>query len=343
MSSLALVAYGRGHARDETTDHDIQSPSDQAYEERLTIPLMTLLGLAERPGEASGLGAIDPALARILADSAATNPRTTWCVTVTAEDGHPTAHGCARPAKGGRPADGRNRPAEDGPGERDGLSGPGGRSRARSTGGRGSRDGPGNSPGPGHRSGPVEWGGPGGRSRARSTRGTGSRDGPGNSPGPGERSGPVEWGGPGWRGGIAFTREQGSGPPEGHGRWRLQPGGGRELFANIEPLAILDCDHRHESAGYQPSDPLRHLVEIRDGECTYPPCRRTARRCDFEHAIPWDKGGRTCACNAGCRCRHHHLAKQAHGWRLQQNLPGYHTWTTPAGRTYTTGPVQYPV
>ena len=34
----------------------------------LTIPLATLLGLAERPGEAAGLGAIDPALARTLAN-----------------------------------------------------------------------------------------------------------------------------------------------------------------------------------------------------------------------------------------------------------------------------------
>ena len=23
--------------------------------------------------------------------------------------------------------------------------------------------------------------------------------------------------------------------------------------------------------------------------------------------------------------------------------PGYHTWTTPAGRTYTTGPTTYPI
>ena len=90
----------------------------------------------------------------------------------------------------------------------------------------------------------------------------------------------------------------------------------------------------------QPSDKLRHLIEIRDGECTYPPCRRAARRCDFEHAIPWDQGGWTCACNAGPRCRHHHHAKQAYGWSVEQNLPGYHTWTTPAGRIYTTGPTQ---
>jgi hypothetical protein len=88
---------------------------------------------------------------------------------------------------------------------------------------------------------------------------------------------------------------------------------------------------------------LRHLVEVRDGECSWPTCRRPARRCDFEHAQPWDQGGRTCACNAGPCCRRHHQAKQAEGWRLDQHQPGDHTWTTPSGRTYTTAPATYPV
>ncbi len=133
--------------------------------------------------------------------------------------------------------------------------------------------------------------------------------------------------------------------PGGHGRWRLTTPGpaGRDYSIDIGPLAVTGCDHRDESAGYQPSDRLRHLVEIRDGECTWPPCRRHARACDFEHAVPYDQGGRTCACNAGARCRHHHHAKQAPGWRLHQHQPGHHTWTTPSGRTYTTGPTQYPI
>src|SRR5262249_19797724 len=40
----------------------------------LTIPLATLLGLAERPGAAPGLGPLDPALARHLAPAAAAPP-----------------------------------------------------------------------------------------------------------------------------------------------------------------------------------------------------------------------------------------------------------------------------
>ncbi len=118
--------------------------------------------------------------------------------------------------------------------------------------------------------------------------------------------------------------------------------GGPDLSIDLEPIPVTGCDHRHSTRAHDPSDRLRHLIHIRDGECTWPPCRRSARRCDFEHAIPWEQGGPTCACNAGARCRHHHHQKQAAGWSLRQDLPRYHTWTTPAGRSYTTGPTTYP-
>ena len=48
-------------------------------------------------------------------------------------------------------------------------------------------------------------------------------------------------------------------------------------------------------SGYQPNDTLRHLVQVRDGTCTFPSCSRHARDSDFEHAQPYEKGGRTCA------------------------------------------------
>jgi len=63
----------------------------------LTVPLATVTGLAGRPGEIPGIGPIDPWLARDLAHAAARNPKTTWCVTVTDQDGHAVGHGCARP------------------------------------------------------------------------------------------------------------------------------------------------------------------------------------------------------------------------------------------------------
>ena len=90
-------------------------------------PLATLTRLASRRGELAGLGAVDPWLTRDLAAAAARNPKTTWCLTVTDDEGHAVGHGCARPE----------------PGSHGKRAGP-----ARGT-GRGSRSGPRPIPGPG--------------------------------------------------------------------------------------------------------------------------------------------------------------------------------------------------
>jgi hypothetical protein len=72
-------------------------PAGFATRGALTIPLTTLLDLADRPGQLSGTP-IDPWLARDLAHAAAASPTTTWCITVTDQYGHATWHACARPA-----------------------------------------------------------------------------------------------------------------------------------------------------------------------------------------------------------------------------------------------------
>jgi Domain of unknown function (DUF222) len=99
----------------------------------------------------------------------------------------------------------------------------------------------------------------------------------------------------------AFTRDTDAEPPDGYGTWTLTLPNGRNLVVELRPVPTFECDHRYESHAYQPNDMLRHLVQIRDGECTFPTCSRHARESDFEHATPYDKGGRTCACNAGAR------------------------------------------
>ena len=75
-------------------------PTGFAGRVTLTVPLATVTGLADRPGELAGIGPVDPWLARDLAAAAARNPKTTWCVTVTDEHGHAVGHGCARPEPG---------------------------------------------------------------------------------------------------------------------------------------------------------------------------------------------------------------------------------------------------
>ncbi len=210
-------------AGSQESEHSITEPSEPglghavgpgglAARINLTVPLATLLGLAGRPGEAAGFGGVDPELARALAESAARNPRTTWCVTVTDQDGHPTSHGCARRTRLGsrRPGPDSRRPGPD------------------------SRRPAAVRPKP-----PADPQTPAGRTaRQRS---------------------------------LAFTPERDHGPPGGNGRWRLRVPGtpGQELIVDLGPLAVVDCDHRDQSAGYEPSDRLRHLVEVRDGECTW--------------------------------------------------------------------------
>ena len=293
----------------------------------LTVPLATLLGLAEHPGEASGFGPIDPALARALAAQAAGHPATSWCVTVTDSAGHPAAHGCSRPGRRrqktarstgrARPdtQPSRNPPRDTGPAGLGSTSGPPGQPTFSTTGPPGqptfSTNGPPGQP-------TFSTNGPPGQP-------TFSTNGPPGQP--------------------TFST---NGPPAGYGIWRLRPPGPEgtalaDLTVDLEPIAVSHCDHSHQTASHDPSRHLRHLVEIRDGECTWPPCRREARRCDYEHTIAFENGGLTCACNGGPRCRHHHHQKQAAGWRLEQSQPGYHASTTPPGRTYATGPTTYPI
>ncbi|HEX4254049.1 MAG TPA: HNH endonuclease signature motif containing protein, partial [Streptosporangiaceae bacterium] len=114
------------------------------------------------------------------------------------------------------------------------------------------------------------------------------------------------------------------------------------LKVPITPLARGECDHRHQEPGYQPSRELQHLIQARNRTCSAPGCQRPAARCDLDHTIPYDQGGRTCECDLAPLCRHHHRCKQSEGWRLQQPQPGVLIWTTPAGRQYRTTPDAYP-
>ena len=124
--------------------------------------------------------------------------------------------------------------------------------------------------------------------------------------------------------------------------WALTLPGGRELAVRFDVVPTHECDHQHEVSGYEPGERLRRLVQVRDQECTFPPCSRPAKDSDFEHAVPYDQGGRTDACNAGARSRRCHQVKQSNGWTvISQPKPGWHVWKTPTGRTYTQEPWRY--
>jgi Domain of unknown function (DUF222) len=266
----------------------------------LIIPLSTLLGLAKRPGEGHGLGPLDPGLCRSLAAIAAHSPHTTLCVTVTNPEGIAIGHGCARPARRGRPEHEHHARNED---------------HARTA-------------AQGHS--PPDPPDPLAALPARINLTIQAAHLPELTKATAE---PGTW---------SFVPAAGSVPPDGYGTWQLTLPGGKLLLVKLDQVPTFGCDHRHESHAYQPNDTLRHLVQIRDYECTYPTCSRHARDSDFEHARPYDQGGRTCSCNAGARSRQCHRVKQSPGWNVAQPAPGWHQWITPSGRRYTQGPKRYP-
>jgi Domain of unknown function (DUF222) len=114
-------------------------------------------------------------------------------------------------------------------------------------------------------------------------------------------------------------------------------------ITKLDPVIRGPCPHARAEPRYRPSRRLQHLIRARNATCTAPGCSRRAARCDLDHTDPRHQGGRTCECNLALLCRHHHRCKQAEGWRLAQPEPGVLVWHTPAGRTYTTTPTQYPM
>ena len=270
------------------------APTGQPRERRpadLIVPLTTLLGLAERPGDIHGFGLLDPALARELAAAAAASRGTEVCVTVTSGEGYAIGHGCARPARKSHP--------------------------------------------PGPTASLIAM-------RARLNLTIPAAALPGFSGPPGYKSPACHDVPRSHAGRWSFIPRGSPAAPDGFGTWTVVVPGGREFTVRLDPVPTLECDHRYESHSYEPSDRLRHLVQIRDGVCTFPPCNRHARESDFEHALPYDQGGKTCACNAGARSRACHRVKQSRGWKVTQPRPGWHRWQTPAGRVYTQEPKRYP-
>ncbi len=191
----------------------------------ITVPLATVQGRSDTPGEADGFGALDGDETRDVLAAAARHPATRWCLTAVHPDGTAAAHACL----------------------------------------------------------------------------------PGRHPPPGPRN------------------------PNG-------PNGPNGLKVTFSPVARGPCDHAHAEIGYHPSRKLQHLIRARSATCTAPGCRRPAARCDLDHTVPWHDGGLTCECDLAPLCRHHHRAKQAEGWHLDQPEPGVLIWRVPSGRRYVTLP-----
>jgi hypothetical protein len=136
----------------------------------------------------------------------------------------------------------------------------------------------------------------------------------------------------------------------GHGCARRPPPPATDLAAvtawlsrlKTSPVEAGTCSHAREVPGYRIPDSLQHILNIRQKTCSSPICGRPAARCDGDHTVPHDKGGRTCECGASPVCRTEHQAKQTPGWKLTQPSPGVLIWQPPHGRSYTVTPGVYP-
>ena len=295
-------------------------PGSLAARINVTVPLAAIRGLSGTPGEVAAFGPVDADVTRDLIAAAGLHPATRWCVTVVGPDGQAIGHGCAHgrhPAPASSPDRGTDPPSTGGSPPGGGSSPPGG------------GDGPpGRGGGPGGNGRPRGGGGPGGGG----SRGGPEGGGPGNSGGPPGNGGGNGGGTRGPRDRPGDTAPGPVSPPPALGsqaRTFIQ-----RLGVTITPLAAGTCEHRNQEPGYTLSPRLRHLIAARTVYCCAPGCRRPAARCDFDHTIPYQAGGRSCECNVRPLCRRHHRCKQAPRWALQQPDPGTMIWTTPAGRTY---------
>ena len=213
------------------------------------------------------------------------------------------------------------------------------RTRASPAGGQSCRDGPGRDSPPGT--------GLAGRVTLTITQHTitaAQQTGWPGPPGPPARAGPLGRG-------RSAGRDQPAGPRRRHATARSPPPRcGPPPRPWTGPLAHAQadqaaggCAHTGQSPAYRPPPRLREFVIARDVTCRNPACRQPAWRADLDHTHPYDQDGRTCDCNLGGACRSDHQLKQHPRWKLEQTTPGHFTWTTPAGRTYTTGPDIHPV
>jgi hypothetical protein len=107
-------ADAAGPAWPSRRDEDPDGPAPVPALINLLVPAGTLLGWGTAPAQAGGWGLLDAAETRMLIQAAARQPRTRWCMTITAPDGTAIAHGCAAGQRPWPPDD-RPRPPDAGP------------------------------------------------------------------------------------------------------------------------------------------------------------------------------------------------------------------------------------
>ena len=89
---------------------------------------------------------------------------------------------------------------------------------------------------------------------------------------------------------------------------------------------------------YRPSKRQKLFLQVRDEQCRFPGCRRTAQKSDIDHTIAYADGGPTCLCNLEHLCKRHHTLKHDTDWSVEQLPGGILRWTAPTRRIHLTRP-----
>jgi hypothetical protein len=139
--------------------------------------------------------------------------------------------------------------------------------------------------------------------------------------------------------GTAGGRAAGGGVPVLSGYGPISAEVARQLAAGAgawhrvltHPVSGVVLDH--DRTVYAVPRDLRRLVELRDGTCRFPGCRRRSETCDLDHTVAWAQGGPTVEHNLAALCRHHHRVKHRHGhlgaWSVRRITPGPQEGTAP--------------
>lgn len=108
---------------------------------------------------------------------------------------------------------------------------------------------------------------------------------------------------------------------------------GALLRMATEPTVVGENDPAFRTEPqHDPSEPMREVVDLRDGGCDGIGCSTPATVNDLDHHFPWPRGATTAA-GLRNRSRRCHGAKH-HGWTVETDTAGWSTWTSPGGRSY---------
>ena len=85
---------------------------------------------------------------------------------------------------------------------------------------------------------------------------------------------------------------------------------------------VIDLNEHIGTNAYEVPARLEEQARLINHTCVFPWCTRSARKCDNEHCVPFDKGGATCTCNTAPLCRRHHRLKTHATWVYVALEPG---------------------